>query len=73
MLPFLMLSGFNLQEKVKYYDIATEKRAEFDLAMANFTKKMVKVYFQGKYILPSLDISLQIEGKGMQLHASILT
>lgn len=28
------------EEKVKYYDIATEKRAEFDIAMANFTKRM---------------------------------
>ncbi|XP_057764259.1 high mobility group B protein 14 isoform X2 [Salvia miltiorrhiza] len=27
------------EEKVKYYDIATEKRAEFDIAMANFTKR----------------------------------
>ncbi|KAL1560424.1 High mobility group B protein 14 [Salvia divinorum] len=27
------------EEKVKYYDIATEKRAEFDIAMTNFTKK----------------------------------
>ncbi|GFP81127.1 cation/H(+) antiporter 15 [Phtheirospermum japonicum] len=28
--------------KVKYYDIATEKRAEFDTAMANFIKRRVK-------------------------------
>lgn len=28
------------EEKVKYYDIATEKRAEFHIAMANFTKRM---------------------------------
>ncbi|KAL1555870.1 High mobility group B protein 14 [Salvia divinorum] len=27
------------EEKVKYYDIATEKRAEFDTAMVNFTKR----------------------------------
>ncbi|CAA0832343.1 High mobility group B protein 14 [Striga hermonthica] len=27
------------EEKVQYYDIATEKRAEFDLAMANFIKR----------------------------------
>ncbi|KAL0352874.1 UNVERIFIED_CONTAM: High mobility group B protein 14 [Sesamum angustifolium] len=26
-------------EKVHYYDIATEKRAEFDVAMANFIKR----------------------------------
>ncbi|XP_042007735.1 high mobility group B protein 14-like [Salvia splendens] len=26
------------EEKVKYYDIATEKRAEFDTAMVKFTK-----------------------------------
>lgn len=30
-----------LQEKVQYYDIATEKRREFDGAMAEFNKKMV--------------------------------
>lgn len=29
---------------MKYYDIATEKRAEFDIAMANFTKRMVKYF-----------------------------
>ncbi|RDX70107.1 High mobility group B protein 14 [Mucuna pruriens] len=28
------------EEKVQYYDIATEKRAEFDTAMAEFKKKM---------------------------------
>ncbi|XP_047946286.1 high mobility group B protein 14-like [Salvia hispanica] len=27
------------EEKVKYYDIATEKRAEFDRAMVKFTKR----------------------------------
>ncbi|GAA0152612.1 hypothetical protein LIER_11047 [Lithospermum erythrorhizon] len=27
------------EEKVQYYDIATEKRAEFDIAMAEFNKK----------------------------------
>ncbi|XP_010540557.1 PREDICTED: high mobility group B protein 14 [Tarenaya hassleriana] len=27
------------EEKVKYYDIATEKRAEFDQAMAEYTKR----------------------------------
>ncbi|CAA0823710.1 High mobility group B protein 14 [Striga hermonthica] len=27
------------EEKVQYYDIATEKRAEFDLAMADFIKR----------------------------------
>lgn len=29
------------QEKVKYYDIATEKRAEFEKAMAEYNKKKV--------------------------------
>ncbi|KAF2314673.1 hypothetical protein GH714_028447 [Hevea brasiliensis] len=29
----------NYEEKVKYYDIATEKRAEFDKAMAEYIKK----------------------------------
>lgn len=29
---------------MKYYDIATEKRAEFDIAMASFTKRMVKYF-----------------------------
>ncbi|KAF7840454.1 high mobility group B protein 14 [Senna tora] len=28
------------EEKVQYYDIATEKRAEFDRAMIEFNKKM---------------------------------
>ncbi|XP_045826894.1 high mobility group B protein 14 [Trifolium pratense] len=28
------------EEKVKYYDIATEKRAEFDRAMTEYNKKM---------------------------------
>lgn len=28
-----------LQEKVKYYDIATEKRAEFEKAMIEYNKK----------------------------------
>ncbi|KAG6418628.1 hypothetical protein SASPL_120832 [Salvia splendens] len=27
------------EEKVKYYDIATKKRAEFDITMTNFTNK----------------------------------
>ncbi|KAI3456039.1 hypothetical protein Pfo_012702 [Paulownia fortunei] len=27
------------EEKVHYYDIATEKRAEFDIAMANFIRR----------------------------------
>lgn len=31
------------QERVKYYDIATEKRAEYEKAVAEFDKK--KVYF----------------------------
>jgi len=30
-----------LQEKVQYYDIATEKRAEFDRATTEYNKKMV--------------------------------
>lgn len=29
------------QEKVQYYDIATEKRAEFDRAMADYIKRKV--------------------------------
>uniref|UniRef100_A0A7N0RDT8 HMG box domain-containing protein n=1 Tax=Kalanchoe fedtschenkoi TaxID=63787 RepID=A0A7N0RDT8_KALFE len=35
------------EEKVKYYDIATEKRAEFDKAMVEYNKKMVtsQVFF----------------------------
>lgn len=31
----------SLQEKVQYYDIATEKRADFDRAMAEFEKRKV--------------------------------
>jgi hypothetical protein len=31
----------HLQEKVKYYDIATEKRAEFETAMIEYNKKKV--------------------------------
>ncbi|CAL2252198.1 unnamed protein product [Prunus armeniaca] len=27
------------EEKVQYYDIATEKRAEFDKAMAEYTER----------------------------------
>lgn len=27
------------EEKVKYYDIATQKRAEFDRAMAEYTRR----------------------------------
>ncbi|KHN02966.1 hypothetical protein glysoja_009832 [Glycine soja] len=30
------------EEKVKYYDIAPEKRIEFDRAMAEFNNKMQK-------------------------------
>ncbi|KAG8634663.1 hypothetical protein MANES_17G068300v8 [Manihot esculenta] len=30
----------NYEEKVKYYDIATEKRAEFDKVMAEYIKKL---------------------------------
>jgi len=30
-----------LQEKVQYYDVATDKRAEFDRAMAEYNKKRV--------------------------------
>jgi len=30
-----------LQEKVQYYDVATEKRAEFDRAMSEYNKKIV--------------------------------
>ncbi|KAK8664585.1 hypothetical protein V6N13_084369 [Hibiscus sabdariffa] len=30
------------EEKVKYYDIATEKRAEFDTAMADYNKRKMK-------------------------------
>lgn len=33
--------GFFYQEKVQYYDIATEKRAEFDKAMAEYKKRKV--------------------------------
>ncbi|KAK9031108.1 hypothetical protein V6N11_032500 [Hibiscus sabdariffa] len=29
------------EEKVKYYDIATEKRAEFDTAMADYNKRKI--------------------------------
>ena len=29
------------QEKVQYYDIATEKRAEFDTAMSEYLKRKV--------------------------------
>ena len=31
----------HLQEKVKYYDIATEKRAEFEKARIEYNKKKV--------------------------------
>ncbi|WOL20613.1 high mobility group B protein 14-like [Canna indica] len=30
----------SFEEKVPYYDIATEKRAEFEKAMAEYTKKL---------------------------------
>ncbi|RYR17315.1 hypothetical protein Ahy_B03g062082 [Arachis hypogaea] len=33
-------------EKVQYYDIATEKRAEFDMAMAEYNKKMENGEFE---------------------------
>ncbi|EMS52164.1 High mobility group B protein 14 [Triticum urartu] len=31
------------EEKVKYYDLATERRAEFEKAMAQYNKKKVFV------------------------------
>ncbi|KAK7359637.1 hypothetical protein VNO77_01599 [Canavalia gladiata] len=34
------------EEKVQYYDIATEKRAEFDRAMAEYNKKMENGEFE---------------------------
>ncbi|XP_027345430.1 high mobility group B protein 14 [Abrus precatorius] len=34
------------EEKVQYYDIATEKRAEFDRAMAKYNKKMESGEFE---------------------------
>ncbi|XP_020232935.1 high mobility group B protein 14 [Cajanus cajan] len=34
------------EEKVQYYDIATEKRAEFDRAVAEFNKKMESGEFE---------------------------
>ncbi|RYR64281.1 hypothetical protein Ahy_A03g010414 isoform A [Arachis hypogaea] len=34
------------EEKVQYYDIATEKRAEFDMAMAEYNKKMENGEFE---------------------------
>lgn len=39
------------QEKVQYYDIATEKRAEFDRAMADYIKRKV---FTPNYLLSFL-------------------
>ncbi|KAF8675780.1 hypothetical protein HU200_047268 [Digitaria exilis] len=35
----ISFSFIHLQEKVKYYDMATEKRAEFDKAMIEYNKK----------------------------------
>ncbi|KAE7996226.1 hypothetical protein FH972_000965 [Carpinus fangiana] len=36
----ILSDGFiQAYEKVQYYDIATEKRAEFDRAMADYIKK----------------------------------
>lgn len=37
----ISFSFIHLQEKVKYYDMATEKRAEFDKAMIEYNKKKV--------------------------------
>lgn len=37
----LVFSFTVLQEKVKYYDIATEKREEFHRAMTEYTKRVV--------------------------------
>ncbi|CAJ1935804.1 unnamed protein product [Sphenostylis stenocarpa] len=34
------------EEKVQYYDVATEKRAEFDRAMAEYNKKMESGEFE---------------------------
>ncbi|MED6196077.1 hypothetical protein PIB30_043933 [Stylosanthes scabra] len=34
------------EEKVQYYDIATQKRAEFDMAMAEYNKKMENGEFE---------------------------
>ncbi|KAL5674118.1 hypothetical protein ACJX0J_018424, partial [Zea mays] len=38
------------EEKVKYYDIATEKRAEFEKAMIEYNKKKVKAEHLSLYI-----------------------
>lgn len=35
---------FLSQEKVQYYDIATEKRAEFDCAIAEYVKRKVNLF-----------------------------
>lgn len=40
--------NLSAQEKVQYYDIATEKRAEFDRAMADYIKRKV---FSTDYLL----------------------
>ncbi|MED6192327.1 hypothetical protein PIB30_009137 [Stylosanthes scabra] len=34
------------EEKVQYYDVATQKRAEFDMAMAEYNKKMENGEFE---------------------------
>ena len=39
------------QEKVKYYDLATERRAEFEKAMAQYNKKKVSVVHVCAYFI----------------------
>ncbi|RRT34156.1 hypothetical protein B296_00034453 [Ensete ventricosum] len=41
------------QEKVAYYDIATEKRAEFEKAMAAYIKRKVSDLFYREVSFPS--------------------
>jgi hypothetical protein len=41
------------QEKVKYYDIATKNRAEFEKAMAEYNKKKVRCTCFSSELLPS--------------------
>ena len=42
------------QEKVKYYDLATERRAEFEKAMAQYNKKKVILYTHIAHVLSFL-------------------
>lgn len=49
-MKYLLVCWF-YQEKVKYYDIATEKRAEFDRAMAEYIRRKVNTCSEVRYNL----------------------